>query len=146
MEHELKRFRELTAEEKLSMIGSYLEKETIEFGRTVKGNVVWKDLPKPLDISGVNFISQLYYRRKVEKPSIDWSAVGSDYNYLAIDNSGLAYLYNQKPHPEKDFNSWRCEVKDRKTNEILVRDNLFSSFSAGTCSWEDSLISRYDDE
>lgn len=71
-------------------------------------------------------------RAKV-KPSIDWSHVSEDYQYLAMDESGLHHLFAEEPIPDSD--EWT-------TSDLYIYANHFASFKAGTCHWRDSLVKR----
>ena len=71
--------------------------------------------------------------KAVTKPSIDWSHVSEDYQYLAMDENGQHYLFAQKPL--RGTLQW-C------TNHACICAKHFASFTPGTCSWEDSLVER----
>ena len=68
------------------------------------------------------------------KPSIDWSHVSEDFQYLAMDEGGLHHLYVEKPELTT---SWI-------THRLYIYAEHFASFSAGTCHWRDSLVKRPD--
>ena len=67
------------------------------------------------------------------KPSIDWSHVSSEYNYLAQDENGQGYLCGKNPH--RMNTAWCMETP-------YIRANVFSSYEPGTCDWKDSLVER----
>ena len=67
------------------------------------------------------------------KPSIDWSHVSKDFQYLAMDEDGEFYLYSDKPLQGNQ--QWT-------TNLPYTPAIHFASFTPGTCDWEDSLVKR----
>ncbi len=66
------------------------------------------------------------------KPSIDWSHVSSEYNYLIQDSDGEGYLFGEKP--TRVSMAWNMETP--------IRATAFTSYVPGTCDWEDSLVKR----
>ena len=70
--------------------------------------------------------------KSVTKPSIDWSHVSSEYNYLAQDSNGDGYLCGKNPH--RMSMAWSMETP--------IRATAFTSYVPGTCDWEDSLVKR----
>ena len=70
--------------------------------------------------------------KAVTKPSIDWSHVSEDYNYLAQDSNGDGYLCGKNPH--RMSMAWSMETP--------ICATAFSSYVPGTCDWEDSLVKR----
>ena len=72
--------------------------------------------------------------KAVTKPSIDWSHVSSEFNYLVQDSDGEGYLCGKNPH--RMSMSWSMETP------ILAIP--FSSYVPGTCDWRDSLVKRPD--
>ena len=71
--------------------------------------------------------------KSVSKPSIDWSHVSSEYNYLAQDSNGDGYLCGKNPH--RMAYAWSMETP-------YIRATAFSSYVPGTCDWEESLVKR----
>ena len=88
----------------------------------VEGNVTL--FPHPIEIT-----------KAVTKPSIDWSHVSPEYNYLVMDSNGVCYLYSGKP--SQGEGQW-------VTNMLCTPANRFASFIPGTCDWRDSLVKRPD--
>ena len=74
--------------------------------------------------------------KAVTKPSIDWSHVSPEYNYLAQDSSGQGYLCGKKPH-RMDY-AWDMGPSP------YIRATTFTSYEPGTCDWKDSLVKRPD--
>ena len=77
------------------------------------------------------------YRIKPTKPSIDWSQVSDKFNYLARDESGLIYLYENKPEVAHD--GWSSVAG---VGGMIVWAVTFKSLEVGTCNWTESLVER----
>jgi hypothetical protein len=73
------------------------------------------------------------YRIAIEKPSINWDHVSKKYNYLAIDENGVAYMY--AVCPELQIEMWSSE-------ESFICPDCLASFNPGNCDWKDSLVCR----
>ena len=71
----------------------------------------------------------------VIKPSIDWSHVSEDFQWLAMDSGGLHHLFAEKPEPI---------VEEWATHARYIYAGHFASFTPGTCDWQDSLVKRPD--
>ena len=71
--------------------------------------------------------------KAVTKPSIDWSHVSENFQYLAMDEDGEFYLYTDKPTQASQ--QW-------VTNLTYTPATHFASFVPGTCDWKDSLVER----
>ena len=67
------------------------------------------------------------------KPSIDWSHVSAEYNYLAQDANGRGYLCGKNPH--RMGTAWSMEAP-------YLSATTFTSYIPGTCNWKDSLVKR----
>ena len=74
--------------------------------------------------------------KSVTKPSIDWSHVSPEYNYLAQDSNGQGYLCGKKPQ-RMDY-AWDMGPSP------YIRATTFTSYTPGTCDWKDSLVKRPD--
>ena len=74
-----------------------------------------------------------YRVKPVSKPSINWDHVHPDYNWMATDADGEAFLYKKEPtaghHRWEDGQHW-------------VEACIFNSFIPGDCDWEESLVQR----
>ena len=69
-------------------------------------------------------------------PSIDWTTVPQEYNWLAIDSNGAAYLYTHRPESDSYTGVWRVTEGDYTSAEghaSLVKD---------ADHWKESLVSR----
>ena len=66
-------------------------------------------------------------------PSIDWSHVSGDFNWLAVDRDGRAWLSGEKPTMRSTY--WSAPTRHYPAN-------VFASFDPGTVDWRDSLIMR----
>ena len=73
--------------------------------------------------------------KSVTKPSIDWSHVSPEYNYLAQDSNGQGYLCGK--NPSRHTLAWVMESP-------YFRATTFTSYIPGTCDWKDSLVKRPD--
>ena len=73
--------------------------------------------------------------KSVTKPSIDWSHINEEFQYLAMDKDGLHHLFAEKPEPI---------VEEWATHARYIYANHFASFTPGTCDWRDSLVKRPD--
>ena len=69
------------------------------------------------------------------KPSIDWSHVSPEYNYLVQDSDGEGYLCGEKPSRVKS--GWIAESPS-------ISASTFTSYTPGTCDWQESLVKRPD--
>lgn len=69
------------------------------------------------------------------KPSIDWSHVSSEYNYLVQESDGEGYLCGEKP--SRTESGWNTESS-------YTLASTFTSYVPGTCDWTDSLVKRPD--
>jgi hypothetical protein len=93
-------------------------------GKSVKSDEPPSLYPYPVEIV-----------KKVVKPSIDWEHVAHEFNYLAEDSGGGAFLYGKEPFVTAS-SVW-CAQSD-ETVEAIV----FASYTPGTCDWKDSLVAR----
>ena len=71
--------------------------------------------------------------KAVTKPSIDWSHVSSEYNYLVKDSDGEGYLCGEEPSRVKS--GWNA-------GRPCISATAFTSYVPGTCDWKDSLVKR----
>jgi hypothetical protein len=72
--------------------------------------------------------------KEVTKPSIDWEHVSSEFNYLAEDSEGGAFLFEKEPFVAG--NMWGAY--EGETAEA----HMLASYVKGTCDWKESLIQR----
>ena len=75
------------------------------------------------------------HRIKPTKPSIDWSQVSDEFNYLARDKEGLVYLYGNKPKIT-EYDWWFVDDVE------FVSASAFKSVEIGNCDWTESLVER----
>lgn len=71
------------------------------------------------------------------KPSIDWSHVSSEYNYLVQDSDGESYLCSDKP--SRTESGW-----DTESSYTVADAHGLASYVKGICDWKESLIKRPD--
>lgn len=69
-------------------------------------------------------------------PYIDWKAVDSKWNWLAVDKNEIAHLYQARPSISGSEVMW---VTNSGWKSI---DKVFSSFVRGNMPWNETLISR----
>ena len=86
----------------------------------VEGNVTL--FPYPVEIV-----------KAVSKPTIDWSHVSPEYNYLVQDSDGEGYLCSEEPS---------CVESGWGTESSYTLASTFTSYVPGTCDWKDSLVKR----
>ena len=113
-------------EHRISVMRAYIEGAAIEY-RTY-GNSEWIEIEEPI----WNWSNGEY--RKREKDTIDWSHVDKQFNYLARDESGDAWLYEEKPTDE--ITVWVVD------GGLFVNAGYFSSYKKGSCGWRESLVER----
>jgi hypothetical protein len=65
------------------------------------------------------------------KPSIDVSEVGAKWKWLARDEDGRSYLYEDKPKQGEGI--WESRLPAPWTDG-------FADLNPGTCDWKDSLV------
>ena len=70
------------------------------------------------------------------KPSIDWSHVSEEFQYLAMNKEGLHLLFAEEP--TRGDVEWTAPAP----YELYILAEHFASFVPGTCSWKDSLVKR----
>ena len=90
-----------------------------------QGNIVL--FPHPVEVT-----------KTTVKPSIDWSHVSKDFQYLAEDADGGVFLYEDKPFT--DTEAWTVG------NGELAEAHGLVSYTKGTCNWKESLIKRPEGE
>ena len=106
---------------KFQVNGDHLNIRYTADGRyRIEGNVTL--FPHPVEVI-----------KAVTKPSIDWSHVSLEYNYLAQDSNGKGYLCGK--NPSRHTLAWVMESP-------YIRATTFTSYVPGTCDWKDSLVKR----
>lgn len=122
------KFGELLREEKLALFEAWLDGKEIEHMSTLQGDTFSK-------ISSPCWISDNYYRIAKTKPSVNWDHVSDKYNWLAVDSSGDAYLYESKHKADTNMFLGSVAVTPCQASVLI-------SYKRGTCNWEESLIQR----
>lgn len=126
-----KKFGELSREEQHVLFDAYLDGKEIERDEA-PANSMWRVILMPC----WNLVST--YRIKpvpLTEPSIDWSAVSKECKYLARSKSGYGYLFKNRPHMMYNV-GWAGQTSSLSAAEV------FTSYVAGTCDWQDSLVQR----
>jgi len=119
-----KMFGRLSREEKIDLITHWVDGGVVEEKMQYGG---WTVLSPPL------WGDDSYYRKVLEKPSIDWDVVSDKFNFMATDAGGFTYLYIEKPVKQDDC--WYHHMD-------YAQVDGFASFKAGDCDWKDSLVER----
>ena len=122
----MKYFTDLTKEEKLALFSYWLDHGKIE--QLNVGKQDWTTIYSPT-WSGLS-----QYRIPLRKEEVDWSAVSKDYNFLARDSYGRAFLYTNKPCLSED--TWSSNTGRADSVQLL------SSYKRGTTGWKESLVER----
>lgn len=116
-----------TTEEMIAVMQAYEDGEKIElrsFGRNyweLCNNPVWN-------------WDEHEYRIAVTQDSIDWSHVHKDFNWMARDTTGEAWLFSTKPNHNGEV--WYTILG------TYAEAEPFASYRRGTCDWRDSLVER----
>lgn len=76
---------------------------------------------------------------ELTKPSVDWSQVNPQFNWLATDAYG-SYFYSHKP--TFDGVAWFIEAGNLGDDFKVCGTTALASFVPGTCAAEDSLVQR----
>lgn len=69
------------------------------------------------------------------KPSINWDHVAQEYKWLTMDNDGESILHAAAPVCMEHEGWWSSDGPE-------IAAHNFSSYTPGTCDWEDSLVQR----
>lgn len=115
------------------VMGAILEGKEVEFKGTEMGE--WLPL-KNLHIPVGNIDDKINYlcRIKTTKPSIDWSHVSDKFKYLAKDENGSIFIYENKP--EIKHVVWWID------GSAYANVSAFKSLDVGDCDWTESLVER----
>jgi len=122
-----------TAAEMIAVINAHANGESIQYSPVSNDSPAqyWIDCDEPKWAFHIN-----HYRVKPklsQKPSINWEHVAGRFNWLATDESGISYLYTEKPTFDRGF--WL-------TDNDYVEVSGFSSFNPGNLSCSQSLVYR----
>lgn len=132
-------FDNLSKEDKLKFVEAFLDGEYVSVS-TVNPN------EKPTIDSrliGANFHNIYYYKIVKKTPTINWDMIKKEFKYLAIDENGDIFLFEEEPTADFPIGSW--EVPDISICEkLIVQPELMSDefFTKGEVAWYDSLIVR----
>lgn len=128
----MKTFGELSVEEQNELFQFELNGGEIECNRSCIEEWCTKRAP--------SWHKAAIYRKALTKPSIDWSHVHSDYNWIASDSGGDTYVYSEEPLVDICGTCWVHPAM------IIIYADVFSSYKPGTCDWKDSLVKRPESE
>ena len=110
--------------------GAYPVEVRFNNGRTC---IYTRDGKYGVDSSITLFPYPIEITKATTKPSIEWSHVSEEFQYLAMDADGRCWLWVTKPAP---FQEQWCG------DSLAVKAENFSSSIPGTCDWKDSLVER----
>lgn len=118
----------------IDVIAAHMRGEKIEFMWNISPGL-WYPAPKPeWDFS------KYEYRIAPPEPkvpdTIDWSHVSPEFKFMARNESGKAWIYNNAPRPVDG--AWRVW---RSIDFFLQAEN-FASYKRGTVEWHESLVER----
>lgn len=120
-----------TIDEMIEVMQAFSEGKKIEMG---DGSVDhWIPVEHPMWNWG-----SMDYRissKQSTKPYINWEHVSDEYNWLARDLNGNAYLYSTKPQ-QRHNKGWYPD------DGYTANADFFSSYVAGDCDWKYSLVER----
>ena len=126
-----KPFGELDTETQNALFQAWRRGATMEYSY-VEAPGIWSTTNAPTWSE-----NKLYRVEPAEatKPSIDWSHVAPGYKWLARDEDGRSYLFDDKPTIR--ISVWlACDGID------YAHPDGFASYAPGTCDWKDSLVER----
>ena len=120
----MKKFGDLTKEEKMTLVAAWIDGEDVEHFCLPDQ---WHLVKQP------SWQNNAAYRVRAEKrPQIDWSHVAPEYNWLAMDEDGDHWLYEEKP----------CLYPGEWRGAGASCPRALASFKKGNCDWKESLIGR----
>jgi hypothetical protein len=117
-----------TIDEMIAVMTAFKDGKKIEAKLYKKGR--WDLVPNPF-WDWVRFD----YRVAFIKPSVDWTHVSDEYNWIAIDEDGKARIYSTEPSIIGNNKVWSHSGK-------AFPARVLTSFDPGSCDWRDSLVKR----
>lgn len=127
--NKLKTWGEMSRDEKINFVVAW-HVDGLDIHQSPDSKI-WFDLSPTSPI-----YDHWYYRVKRTKPSIDWSHVSEEYNWMATDEDRETHLYIAKPI--MGFEG--CWLPCRSHG--FIKAEQFTSLKPGTCHWKDSLVER----
>ena len=121
-------------QEMIEVMQAYLDGKQIEC-ISLFGDDEWKIVEEP-DFNWFHYDYRVKEDDSLTKPSIDWSTVPRNYNWMARDRSGDVYVYSERPSLGETL--WLYD-------DVVDYDYIYRlSLDVGTCDWKDSLVKRPD--
>lgn len=118
----------MNKDEWMKVASAFYDGEDVEFRKSE--NLSWNKV----DSSYLNIC--FFYRVKPVKPSIDWSHIGEQFNFMTMTHKSTLLIHINEPLlVENDH--WYCV-----DSEELEDPSVFASFKKGSCHWIDSLVRR----
>lgn len=133
-------FGNLSKEDKLKFVEALLGGEYVSVCAIDPSEITDASSHK---LVGVVFQDMFYYMITKKTPTINWDMIKKEFKYLAIDEDGDVYLYEEEPLAEIPIGSW--EAPSRSSCERLIEQPELMSdefFTKGEVAWYDSLIVR----
>ena len=128
---EWKRSLDMTVEEKKALVCAFIDGEEVlqSFGNPEEYPAI--SVTKKI----LQFYNNYYYKIVRKKPSAPWGCIDSKYNWIAFDEGGECWAYENKPKLMKS--QWQAV-----TNCIEIRSPIIIK-EVG--NWKHSLVGRYDE-
>lgn len=124
-----KPFGELSKEEKMKLIEAWVDGKEIEFYCAYYEKPTWKNISYP------NWYHANHYRVKCTQDFIDWDHVDEEYNYMARDKDGRAWLYVNEPHISYSQKYWVIDGS-------FAKASAFTSYKQNDAPWQESVVKR----
>lgn len=80
-------------------------------------------------------------RQKPTYPSVDWTPIHKDYQWLAKYSNGNGLFFTTEPSMDHSIERWVYFGGGKD-----CRADLLSSYKPGSCNWRESLVRRPKDE
>lgn len=124
-------FKELTPEQRFEIIEVWINTKQVEIYSRLYSSWI------AINVEAIAEYSILRVKKiHTVLPSIDWDDVSDTFNWLARDESGKSFLFENSPVIHIDSPYWKVNVGN------FVSATIFSSFKPGNVAWRDSLVKR----
>lgn len=122
---------------KIEIMQAFVDGKIIE-SRLIGDYDNWNSWGNGSDEPNWNWEYLEYRVKELTKPSIEWSHVSDKFNWMATDEDGETYLFENEP----SLKNYDAAVWSNRENSEITRTNHFKSFKPGDCDWKDSLVKR----
>lgn len=113
--------------EAIVIMQAYVDGKKIE----IRAGGRWNPVAQPT----FNFNAHEYRVAPVVPDSFDFSHLADKFNFVARDEDGEVYAYEDKPRLSRGF--W-----DTDSGEYIRVNNFFASYRNNGCDWKESLLVR----